>query len=303
MKRRHFAIPLLLLASMTIAACGRYSSNSSQYDPSKSDTEPSPETGERSNTLNNSNLEIVCWGDSMTAGTGRSKAIITSGTGKAESIIPYKRNTFDASNMSYPDVLHILTGMKTYNFGVPGATSQDIAILQGGISGSDSSYLKKINKDIVESGKKHPGDILILEIGSNGGWSNYNELIAQYNAMIDHSGCKDYIIIGDTDEPSKSADPLVSTYASNINSKDTETSWEKALKEAFGDHFVNMRIEMLNRGLSLAGLKETISDKKDADSGIISKRLRADWTHFNSYGYYSKAVILYEKGIELGYWK
>ena len=292
MRRRHFTIPLLLLASMTIAACGRYSSQILNSENQDSDSTSSPKTSSNITDIKQDIPEIVCWGDSMTAGTGKSKAVISSDS-----------KLFDASNMSYPDVLEKLTGYKTYNFGVPGATSQEIAILQGGISGSNSSYLKKVNKDIVKSGEKHPGNILILEIGSNGGWDNYSELIAQYNAMIDHSGCSNYIIIGDTDDPENSADPLVYDYAENITSSTTETSWDETLRKAFGDHFINMRLELISRGLTIAGLTETSSDKKGAMKGKVSKQLRADWTHFNSYGYYSKAVIIHEKGIQLGYWK
>ena len=37
--------------------------------------------------------------------------------------------------------------------------------------------------------------------------------------------------------------------------------------------------------------------------GYISVKLRSDWTHFNAYGYYSKGVGIYKKGVELGYWE
>ena len=37
--------------------------------------------------------------------------------------------------------------------------------------------------------------------------------------------------------------------------------------------------------------------------GNISEQLRYDWTHFNSYGYYSKGIAIYAKGVELGYWE
>ncbi len=50
-------------------------------------------------------------------------------------------------------------------------------------------------------------DILILEMGSNGGWENdYQQLILQYDNIILNSGCKYYIIVGDTDDPADSAD-------------------------------------------------------------------------------------------------
>ena len=32
-------------------------------------------------------------------------------------------------------------------------------------------------------------DVLILEIGSNGGWDNYRQLISRSDAMIQNAGC------------------------------------------------------------------------------------------------------------------
>lgn len=50
-------------------------------------------------------------------------------------------------------------------------------------------------------------DILVLEIGSNAGWYNdYDELIAQYDSILEGTGCKYYIIVGDTDDPELSVD-------------------------------------------------------------------------------------------------
>lgn len=140
-------------------------------------------------------------------------------------------------------------------------------------------------------------DILILEIGSNGGWdSNYDELIEQYDAMIQSADCKYYIIVGDTDDPQLSAD-------SNKEETGTgETPWERALRNAYGEHFLNLRMYMIQNGLSDCGLEATQEDLDGYEEGMISQQLRSDWTHFNAYGYYSKALAIYEKGKALGYW-
>lgn len=240
--------------------------------------------------------EIVCWGDSMTEGTGNSAAIIHA-----------DGETFDASFLSYPEILEELTGITTYNYGVYGATSEEIAIMQGALEPEmDLDEYDMIDFDIMEKSKAHMGDILILEIGSNGGWDgDYDVLIDQYEAMITHSSCSEYIIIGDTDNPGSS---LADTEQSATDEKGcfigvNETSWETALREAFGDHFINMRVYMVENGLKIAGLEETQTDRIEKKLGFIPSQLRADWTHFNSYGYYAKAMGVYKKGIELGYWK
>ena len=79
--------------------------------------------------------------------------------------------------------------------------------------------------------------------------------------------------------------------------------WETALHDAFGDHFINMRVYMLENGLEDCGFTMTEQDREDYERGIISGQLRSDWTHFNSYGYYAKGKALYLKGVELGYWE
>ena len=144
----------------------------------------------------------------------------------------------------------------------------------------------------------------MLEMGSNGGWSNdYQELILQYDNIILNSGCKYYIIVGDTDDPVKSADANQDEYDESGDYVGIgDTSWEAALREAYGDHFFNARTYLIQYGLSVCGLSVLEDDLDNYRKGNISEQLRYDWTHFNCYGYYAKGVGIYKKGIELGYW-
>lgn len=58
------------------------------------------------------------------------------------------------------------------------------------------------DEEVAELAKQHTGTILVLEMGSNGGWDgDYATLIEQYHAIIENSGCENFIIIGDTDDP------------------------------------------------------------------------------------------------------
>lgn len=95
--------------------------------------------------------EIACWGDSMTEGAGRDPAVIATGDG-----------VFDASYLSYPDVLQKLTGMTTCNFGVSGATSEEIGIMQGAIEADDEDERLFIDEEVTELAKQHTGTILSL---------------------------------------------------------------------------------------------------------------------------------------------
>ncbi|MDO5382377.1 MAG: hypothetical protein Q4F06_06665 [Eubacteriales bacterium] len=151
----------------------------------------------------------------------------------------------------------------------------------------------------------HQDDILILEIGSNGGWdSDYRQLIAQYDSIINNSGCKYYIIVGDTDDPGTSIGDNNQTEFDDSGSYVGigDTSWEAALREAYGEHFFNTRVYLIKNGLSICGLDANRQDLDYYLRGDISPQLRADWTHFNAYGYYAKAQGIYEKGRSLGYW-
>lgn len=266
--------------------------------------------------------EIACWGDSLTKGMGASEAVIVREDG----------TVFDASYLSYPAILAQLTGLRTFNYGVSGATSEEIAIMQGAWeldedllpesqndesedesdesdepdesdeSSDSATRYRFINKEVMRVGREHPGDILVIEMGNNGGWNgNYNTLIEQYYDIIEHSGCDDFIIVGDTDDPGTSkADTRQWEFSRGEDT--SETQWEKALSREFGDHFLNMRAYLVDYGLETAGLEATDEDDYAASRGCVSEQLRADETHLNSYGYYVQAVAVYEKGQELGYW-
>lgn len=165
-------------------------------------------------------------------------------------------------------------------------------------------YINAWTRVIPKAAYDHRNDILILEMGSNGGWENdYDELIKQYQNIIDNSYYADYIIVGDTDNPGESADIYQDVYDNNGNYAGLHaTLWEQALYHAFGEHFLNTRLYLMKNALSDCGLTPTENDIIDIQTGNLPEQIRADFTHFNSYGYYSKAKAIYLKGIELGYW-
>ena len=74
---------------------------------------------------------------------------------------------------------------------------------------------------------------------------------------------------------------------------------KRALREAFGEHFFNTRVYMIQNGLDDCGLKKEKIDELYGAFGYISVKLRSDWTHFNAYGYYSKGVGIYKKVLNL----
>ena len=244
--------------------------------------------------------KVMCWGDSLTEGTGADEAVIVTAAG-----------TYDASFKSYPQILHDMCGLTVVNYGVPSATSYDVLalcdeLLPAKAEGTtDIEDIKEGPVDGVASpvaGTEDAGDILIVEMGSNGGWDgDYDLLIAQYRWIIERSGCRQFIVIGDTDDPGTSAGD---EEQSEMEPGDPmrETAWESALREAFGDRFVNMRLYLISHGLEACGLDADEYDWELATRGCLSEKLRSDWTHLNSYGYYAQALGVYERGNQLGYW-
>ena len=163
-----------------------------------------------------------------------------------------------------------------------------------------SVKLKKGSQIITKAAHDIAGDVLVIQMGSNGGWNDYDELIEQYKAMIANSGTECYIIIGDTDNPEESVDSANYTSSQEIGTDDS--MWEAALREDFGEHFINMKTYLLENALNIAGLEPTQLDEEDLSQGRVPETIKYDYTHLNSYGYYAIGYGVYEKGLELGYW-
>ena len=130
----------------------------------------------------------------------------------------------------------------------------------------------------------HRNEILILDIGYNGGFSSVDNYIEQYQKMIDYSECKYFIIIG---RASHHYGP--------------STQMESAFASYFGNHYINLRDYYVTHGLDDVSLTPTETDKQDIARGIPPASLFFDEHHENVYGYTIKANIVFQKLQELGY--
>ncbi|HCJ37276.1 SGNH/GDSL hydrolase family protein [Sharpea azabuensis] len=191
----------------------------------------------------------------------------------------------NGDGVSYPSVLAKLTGMKTNNYGVGGETSEEI-----------------MNRSLKKGDQSN--DILIIEMGDNGGWDkDIDTLINQYKTIIANAHTDRYIIISSTDDPNDS-DQIWGYTDEAIGLEDTW--YEEALEEAFGEHLLKGRQYLIKRGLAINGIPFDEEDIERAHQGLISEKLRhveKDNTHLNSLGYTAQAYGVYELGQKLGYWK
>ena len=280
--------------------------------------------------------DIVCWGDSLTYGTGAT-----------------------AGN-TYPEVLASLTGKTVHSCGFPGDTSKEIAGYQGSMpliidpvtipaSGSvnvdvytydhasDDTPFRFPSIDapninpVVIAGIKGNLDLTAAtnpsgrtfsftrsEAGSAKTLIDYTEIIT--SGSVDRKKDISIIWIGANGGWSTRQD-LIDQINNVIKFQDvvgpkyivvglsagvaaaTAEILEKEMELAFGIHYVNMRSYLIRCGLSENGITPTAQDLQDIADGKVPSSLKiSDGVHYNDYGYNSVAHAIYRKGQTLGYW-
>ena len=280
--------------------------------------------------------DIVCWGDSLTYGSGSTNGNsypekLSEMTKKTVYKCGYPGDTSDeilACTNAMPflvqpvtipqsgsvniDLYTYLKDESNYPFRFPstGASTSINPIKIAGIEGNidlsahenqssrtftftrlTSGEPKVIDYEtpmLTNCGEMYKHCIQVIFIGTNGGWSNNDELcnqiknIIRYNDSID----KKFIVIGITNK-------------SYLESHEREIY----MQDVFGNNFINMRDYLVKRGLSDNNLTPTSQDLEDINNGIVPSQIRSDETHLNDYGYYAFAKRVYSKGQELGYWE
>lgn len=137
------------------------------------------------------------------------------------------------------------------------------------------------------AGKTDSDDIIVLFAGSNDRPTKEDaaNLIAVEKEMIAYLGSEKYIVVGLT---SQEMIPEVAA----VNEE---------LKEAFGEHFLDVRTYFLEHGLEDAGITPTEQDKADIAAGEIPSSLRVDIVHGTPDFYRILGEQLYEKMLADGY--
>ncbi len=121
---------------------------------------------------------------------------------------------------------------------------------------------------------------LILWIGQNGGYDDPQNLIQQYQNMIDYAGVDRYIIIG--------------------FHKGKVIENEK-LQDFFGEHFLDWRTYVFTDALTDAGITPTEDDLRNMENGKCPPSIMRDETHLNAVGYTLLGKQVYKKFKSLGY--
>ncbi len=141
---------------------------------------------------------------------------------------------------------------------------------------------------ITTAGSENYRDyITVIFIGQNGGFTDYDDLVVQQRAIIEHQTRNNdrYIIIGlHTTTPS---------YRDDL---------EGLMEEEYGDKYINLRRYMATDAIYDAGLEPTQEDRWRMDIGFAPLSLLAvDELHFNDTGYELIGKLVYNRMESLGY--
>lgn len=278
--------------------------------------------------------DIVCWGDSMTAGAG-------------------------GNGTTYPGVLKTLmqnagSTANTYNMGVGGETSPTICARQGGnpflinvtggiIPASTTPVtvtLEQINgetvRPLLQGSTTWTGVLdgiagvlnLVEPSGSSASWQADNYYTFARTAAgtqitidrpkpfyldvaaprlgdihiiwIGQNGPSTARAISDAKAIIQRMQALDKRYL--VISKPTSTDADDSLFFAeFGRRFVAARKYLVQYGLQDAGITPTAQDNTDIANGIVPTSLRADAVHWTAQGYTILANLLFNRIKELGW--
>ena len=276
----------------------------------------------------NANADLLCWGDSLTAGAG-------------------------GGGTNYPDVCAAELGISVLNCGVGGETANTIAARQGGnnliipagpVNGTYTlSQMNDVFKSLIapirQGNGQSSGNILYINgescsltisqqsvtdpdavytISGYTGGTSPMALLAKF-AGSDFSGrivtifvgTNGYEVDGDT-----SVDALISIIDSMVahvghdryvimglsnGNTSTRADIDAAMLKHYGAKFFPTRMLLVENGLEINNITPTADDLIYISTGTVPESLRTDSTHLNAAGYTALGKLLADKIRSLGY--
>ena len=132
--------------------------------------------------------------------------------------------------------------------------------------------------------EKNSPYLMVIFMGTNGGFENLDDLVNKHKLMINHSKAKNTIVLG----------------LSYFDNTDLDyTTYENRMRQEFGRYFISLREYLSQYGLTDAGLTPTSADTTAMNEGKVPPQLLADGVHYTSE---TKTVIgnmIYKKCKEL----
>lgn len=152
----------------------------------------------------------------------------------------------------------------------------------------DSINVKDGTEVITSATDTYKDYINIIFIGQNGGWDDYNDLISQQKSIISKldKNKEKYLILGLT-----------------TGTSDERYDLEQVMANEYGNKYINLRKYLSSNGMQDANLKPTSEDLEDMKKGAVPASLLVDEVHFNKIGYELIGKVVYDRLIELEYFK
>lgn len=128
--------------------------------------------------------------------------------------------------------------------------------------------------------------IYIVFIGANKGYADSQDLISQQRSILalQEKNAGKYLVIG----------------LPNVTGEESKVM-ERAMEEAYGDKYINLREYISTQGIYDAGIKPNAEDLEQMELGKVPPSLLTDHIHFNAKGYTVIGNLIYERMDELGY--
>lgn len=153
-------------------------------------------------------------------------------------------------------------------------------------------------------------DVNVYYIGRNGGYTSTEQLILQYQTMVQYGSDRSdqYIVLGFHEPISK----LLTLKDRTLN---LDAAYVTKMETAFGSHLLNLNKEIRARAAELtyrAGVYNTIdgfdtedsaaTDRAYVEAGNIPRSFYdTDLYHPNEYGCKAFAMLIHDKMVKLGY--
>lgn len=278
-------------------------------------------------SIEENDVDILFWGDSLTAGAG-------------------------GNGTSYPSVCAKALGRSFLNCGVGGETANTIAARQGGnyavipagnvngtyslgeivdIFGHEIAPLRQGTGSGTGSTLMINGDICTLTISQTSGVSDDAEYtiagytkgasaVPVYGKFIGCDLDSDVTVIfvgqnGSWIEDTNNLENRIAIIDSMIahvrnekyvvvglTSGTSQRATEEAqLRKLYGAKYIPMRKMLVDYGLTIAGITPTSQDSTDIANGTVPTSLRSDEIHMNAYGYTAIGKIVASVITALGY--
>jgi len=278
---------------------------------------------------------IVCWGDSLTFGTGGDGtsypsvleeklrenriyiSVVNMGIGGENTVtiagragaIPFKLKEFTIPADLIPvEIFYQEEEGKEIRPFVQGEAGINPCVIHG-VRGSMSGEKTQDGVMHYYFTRSEQGDAVYVEEGTEvETWaaSQFSDFIYVVFMGENHG----WNSIQDLIEQQQAILSMQEKYAGNYivvglptGTREERQELEEALYETYGDRFLNIREYLSTQGIYDAGIKPSEEDLVRMEEGRIPVSLLADDIHFNAEGYRLIGEFMYERMVQLGYFE